>query len=232
MIWKSISARWFDAFINRIINEGLAAMETDTYAAKGKPPVVTVPASTKKVDYVKANYDYAVQLIDNLNTTITELNALLAEQNTNLALLNRIQARLSAAVRILRQLILKLLRLITPLPKPTPKLPSQSGLGAINNLIPLMDTVITADATGNQAAINAALASFEPAHTNATSILQSLTGSSYTDLYSLSEDVMDYKSSLVAQSNNAITRRGNPFSSDGTSSLYGWWNSLPGWCGC
>ncbi len=84
-----------DAFINRIIREGLENMRTDEYEPIGAPPNYNIPFDDQQdyfdLMYLQSNKEYADQLIDILELTEENLEVLKEELDITLPLMEQIQ---------------------------------------------------------------------------------------------------------------------------------------------
>jgi len=171
-----------DAFINRIINEGLQYMQTGTYAPQGKPPQFQPSQQTVDLDYVEINYETIIQISDLLALTEENLNILRTEQ----------------------------LRIATSTPPAPPAQTvawlnwTDSAILAFEQLIIAAEQAIAAKATGDQALINQTIVSFKTSQTTAVNALMTLLNTREINLSKLSSKLDDFNSDIVDEINRII----------------------------
>lgn len=213
-----------DAFINRIINEGLEDMQTDTYVAQGSPPVITLTPEATDCNYVNAKYDYALQMVDRLDLISQDLQSLLSQQNQNLSVMNQIKGIQDDLLSYECPLATadinpEIAALETEISNTQTKISqTNTAIAANNALIPAMEAANAACASGDQAEIDAALAAFNTANTEAVAAFQALFNTTNTDLADIYDDANNYIIEIIDDINYYYQALGN--SSAGTG-LYG-----------
>jgi hypothetical protein len=216
-----------DAFITRIIDEGLGEMSTgDDYQNQGEPPCYTpdclLEQEEEDVNYIISRYTYAEQLGDVLEVVTENLETMLSEQSLNLTLLeeiNEIEANCanSTSAALIAELEAEIAQ--------TEEKISQAETASTNvaDLIIAMETVIDANDTGDEELLAAALEDYNTASDTAIASLQTLLETEETDLMHLYEEANDYTEQIVSDTSEYVASRG-PAQSDWQlpELLYGW----------
>jgi len=214
-----------DAFINRIIREGLSSMETDSYQPKGQPPQVTLPQPEIDLVYVKTNYQVFQWLKDDVGLIFENLNNLLTQQKKNLELMEQIKAQQDAATACGKSLATpsidaELTQIKDEIAKNETKISqANSTIPVFAQLLATADAVIAADKNGDQAAVEKALQDFKNQLSLAISSLQALIETTETDPEQLHYKTGDYSLEIVQQETEYFERLGHRKDKD-PDSLY------------
>lgn len=215
-----------DAFINRIIDEGLEHMQTDTYQAQGEIPQVTLTETELDLNYVKSRYGYAVQLLDMLALIKENLQTKLSEQSQNLSLMNQIKSVQDQIIANGCQPVTSLINgeiatLNSEISQTNTKInQTDQASNNLESLITIMDQVIEADRAGNEELLEQTLSQFETAHGITVASLQALLGTQESDLQYLYDEAGEYSLTVVEETNGYIEQRGSPYDT-GSGVLYG-----------
>jgi hypothetical protein len=223
-----------DAFINRIFNEGLAAVQTSGYIPTQPPPIYPppVPPTEQAASYVESNIIYMANLRDRLGLVIDNLNNMIAQQNWSLSVLRditnqQIYCGLSTANSTAEAATVTNERnqALTNIDL------ANQAIAGVDALMSIMNAVMAAQQSGDQAALTVATAAFIPAQANLISLVNSLTGGSANDINGMLSELSDFNGDVIRKTGTYYARRGTGQEEPGMDSyLYGWRGSLDAWC--
>jgi hypothetical protein len=224
-----------DAFFQRILGgSGLVNAPTTTYTPGGQPPTYppVVPPEDQTASYVASNIGAMSSFTDRLNLTIQDLTGMISHINDNISMLNYIatletncglsnaaalaEAATDSAAVAAAQAKIGL---------------ANQAISQANALIPLMNAVTAAKASGDNAALIAAAAAFNTAHTALLATVNSITGGSATTINQMLTNLSSFNSSTLNSYATYVARLGSsgtPWYMD--NYLYGWAARLGTFC--
>lgn len=204
-----------DAFINRIFKDGFKNTDFADYQPTGDPPQVFASQPAIDSSYAQSRYDYALRISDLLGLTDENLAIELQEQTANASLMNQINTTQDAiqakencqiATPNADPEILTLAKEISDV-KTKKEIAAKAKKDA-QKLILAMGEVITADRTGNAAALGPALEKFKTLHSQFIAELKTLFDTTASILEDMSFAAEQYNAKIIDRANTYTLNRG------------------------
>jgi len=214
-----------DAFITRIMGEGLSGMKmlcdtSSTCTADGtpaKPPVVTIPPTVTDINYIETNYDTLFGIKEQVQLILDNLNQMRKEQDTNLPLMLEIKGYQDACgiKKDDTDIGPELADMYDEIDAATSSIPLASS--TVADLIPLLaaaDAALAADKAGDTATVSSSIATFKTildriVNDSKTGSLQILLNSKSIALDLLYITASSKVLTIAEQTANYVARRGD-----------------------